>query len=209
MVLACGLGMRLSGDLSDGFLTVEKVFPGGPVALANAEAQEDPDADVVSEGDVLVGIGDEELAGLSESTLKELIEASRGEIVLEFAHRFVRASGSELENFSIFIQAGVKADDSGDTADIENDLEVVDISSKAMKKIARAKREKELSDKRKSKSEMASTTVNITTSAYLKELAEAPPVWEPPGGDFLSSLGAGEAGQTTKERLKQLQAKQK
>jgi len=72
------------------------------VALANAEAfGEDPAADLVNEGDVLLSLGENEIGGLEEQAVRELLAGTRdGDIVLEFARRFVRASGAELENSS-------------------------------------------------------------------------------------------------------------
>ena len=215
------------------------------MALANAEAfGEDPAADLVNEGDVLLSLGENEIGGLEEQAVRELLAGTRdGDIVLEFARRFVRASGAELENFSIVVQSGHGEQGAVDADTLAEDVEVVDISSKALKKKARQNKEKELLERRKAKGEEKNQTVSVESSSYLKQLAQAPPVWEPPGrpctvaqhergagrgegrgtqerynpvkvtvhrvssrlagGDFLSSLGAGEAGQTTAERLKQ------
>lgn len=202
-----GAGMRLEGDPSDGFLTVQKIFPNGPVALANEEAlQDDPNADLVKEGDRLVSCGNDLICDLDEQAVRDILAQARdGDVVLEFARRFVRASGEELEHFSIVIQAGTGEEESV-VNDIGGGIEVIDLSSKAAKKNARAKKEKEMLERRKAKSDEKNQTVSVHSSSYLKQLAEAPPVWEPPGGDFLSSLGAGAAGQTTAERLKQLEA---
>lgn len=185
-MIASFFGLRVEGNLvDDGFLTVQKLFPGGPVALANEEAvRDDPDADVVGEGDVLMAVGEHELSGLSEEGLLSLFEESRkgGDVVLEFAHRFVRSGRAELENFSVVVQAATGSDSMVEEVD---STEVVDLNSKAGKKNVRAKKAQELSDKRKAKSE-ESTTVTASTSSYLQELAAAPPVWVPPGGDLLS-----------------------
>ena len=150
-MIASGLGLRLEGDPGEGFLAVRKVFDGGPVARANAEAlAEDPNgAEVVAEGDVLVGVGEHELGGLSEAALRELLGAPAAEgadLVLEFAH--ASGPGSTLEPFSIVVQ--VQAGGGGDdgVVEIEEGMEVVDLSAKSAKKSARAKREKELSEKR-------------------------------------------------------------
>ena len=100
------------------------------MALANAEALgEDPDADLVKEGDVLLSLGENELAGLHEQAVRELLTGTQdGDIVLEFAHRFVRASGVELENFSIVVQSGRGEQDLVDADALAEDVEVVDIS---------------------------------------------------------------------------------
>jgi hypothetical protein len=141
-MMVSGLGMRL--ELGEGFLEVKKVFDGGPVARANAEAlEDDPDgAELVTEGDVLLGVGEQELAGLSEVAIREVL-ASPGpdgaELVLEFAHRSVSASGPQLEQFSIVVQ--VQA--GGEVVEIDEGIEVVDLSAKSAKKSAREKREKE------------------------------------------------------------------
>ena len=75
--------------------------------------------------------------------------------------------------------------------EIEEGMEVVDLSAKSAKKSARAKREKELSEKRERKaSAKTEEKVTVATSFYLKQLAEAPPVWEPPGLRGLALLGA-------------------
>jgi len=193
-MIASGLGLRLEGDPGEGFLAVRKVFDGGPVARANAEAlAEDPNgAEVVAEGDVLVGVGEHELGGLSEAALRELLSAPAAEgadLVLEFAH--ASGPGSTLEPFSIVVQ--VQAGGGGDdgVVEIEEGMEVVDLSAKSAKKSARAKREKELSEKRERKaSAKTEEKVTVATSSYLKQLAEAPPVWEPPGLRGLALLGA-------------------
>ncbi len=113
-MMASGLGMRL--ELQEGFLAVKEVFADGPVARANAQALQDG-TELVAEGDVLLGVGDE-LAGLSEVVIRELLygaslrsarwrfESSSLEIKLEFAHRSVCASGPQHEQsrFSIVVQ---------------------------------------------------------------------------------------------------------
>ena len=142
-MMVSGLGMRL--ELGEGFLAVKKVFDGGPVARANAEAlEDDPDgAELVTEGDVLLGVGEQELAGLSEVAIREVL-ASPGpdgtELVLELAHRSVSASGPQLEQFSIVVQ--VQAGGDG-VVEIDEGIEVVDLSAKSAKKSAREKREKD------------------------------------------------------------------
>ena len=68
-MMASGLGMRL--ELQEGFLAVKEVFADGPVARANAQALQDG-TELVAEGDVLLGVGDE-LAGLSEVEIRELL----------------------------------------------------------------------------------------------------------------------------------------
>jgi len=59
-MMVSGLGMRL--ELQEGFLAVKEVFADGPVARANAQALQDG-TELVAEGDVLLGVGDQELAG--------------------------------------------------------------------------------------------------------------------------------------------------
>jgi hypothetical protein len=126
-MMVSGLGMRLEleeGSLAGGvehgrrhWHVVKEVFAGGPVARANAQALQDG-TELVAEGDVLLGVGDQQLAGLSEVVIRELLygaslrsawwrfESSSLEIKLEFAHRSVRASGPQLEQsrFSIVVQ---------------------------------------------------------------------------------------------------------
>jgi hypothetical protein len=142
-MMVSGLGMRL--ELGEGFLTVKKVFDGGPVARANAEALEDDPhgSELVAEGDVLLGVGEQELAGLSEVAIRELLAAlgpDGAELILEFAHRSVRASGPQLEQFSIVVQVQAGGDN---VVEIDEGIEVVDLSAKSAKKSAREKREKE------------------------------------------------------------------
>ena len=205
-MIALGLGMRLEGDVCS--LAVLQLFDGGPVALANEQAlQDDPEADMVVEGDVLVSVGETELRGLSDKRVTQLLaESCDGDITLEFAHQSTRAFGSKMEHFSIVVQAKDHSQNNAVLVEAAaKGLDVMDLGSKANKKSARAKKEKEITERRQAKSDAKSvTTVSMTSCCYLQDLAAAPPVWVPPGGDFLSSLGAGDANQTTQQRLREI-----
>ena len=114
-----GLGMRL--ELEEGFLVVKEVFADGPVARANAQALQDgavaranaqalqDGTKLVLEGDVLLGVGDQELAGLSDVEIRELLERLSSlpvAIELKFEQCSERASRLQREpsRFSIVVQ---------------------------------------------------------------------------------------------------------
>jgi hypothetical protein len=100
-MLVSGLGVLL--EELDGYLVVQKVFPGGPVFLENEDAlKQDPDADTVQLGDVLLTLGNREVKGISEAEIKE---AFRGpvdtRVKLGFARRPVPPADQSIRHFSL------------------------------------------------------------------------------------------------------------
>ena len=171
-------GLTLEGDLDDdGFLVVKKLFPGGPVALASADAAEEDC--VVREGDVLLGVGDAVLSGLSEADLRKLVADSRSlaSIELHFGHQLLLASGRTLEEFSVRLGAE-PASEADERVDLEGD--VVDVSRKASKKLSRAKKAAEQAGKVKTRHRPEKQVL----SEYGKQLAAAPPIWVPPPPEY-------------------------
>ena len=171
-------GLTLEGDLDDdGFLVVKKLFPGGPVALASADAAEEDC--VVREGDVLLGVGDTVLSGLSEADLRKLVADSRSlaSIELHFGHQLLLASGRTLEEFSVRLGAE-PASEADERVDLEGD--VVDVSRKASKKLSRAKKAAEQAGKVKTRHRPEKQVL----SEYGKQLAAAPPIWVPPPPEY-------------------------
>ena len=100
-LLLSGLGVLL--EEADGYLVVQKVFPGGPIFIENEEAtKHDPDAVTVQVGDVLLTLGDREVKEMKEAQIKEAFRGpADSRVKLGFARRPVPAAEQSIQHFSL------------------------------------------------------------------------------------------------------------